>query len=72
MHTLCSDHNNSLHTTQSMLSYVAWSDNLNSLAPGRFDYSLKLVTFKLISKINILNIFCEIAIRWMPQNLTDH
>ena len=45
---------------------------LNSLAPGEFDYSLKLVNLKLISMINILSIFCEIAIRWMPQHLTDH
>ena len=43
-----------------------------SLAPGRFDFSLKLVNFKLISTINILSIFCEIAIRWMLQHLTDH
>ena len=33
---------------------------------------LKLVNFKLISTMNILCIFCEIAIRWMPQHLTDH
>ena len=33
----------------------------NSLAPGRFDSSLKLA-----------QIFCEIAIRWMPQHLTVH
>ena len=46
--------------------------DLNSLALVGFDYSLKLVTFKLISTINILSIFCEIAIRWMPQHLTDH
>ena len=46
--------------------------SFNSLAPGGFDYSLKLVNFKLISTINILSIFCEIAIRWMPQYLTDH
>ena len=45
---------------------------INSLAPGGFSYSLKLVNFKLISMINILSIFCEIAIRWMPQHLTDH
>ena len=45
---------------------------VNSLAPGGFDYSLKLVNFKLISMINILSIFCEIAIRWMRQHLTDH
>ena len=43
-----------------------------SLAPRGFDYRLKLVNFKLISMINILSIFCEIAIRWMPQHLTDH
>ena len=44
-----------------------------SLAPGGFFYySLKLVNFKLISTINIFSFFCEIAIRWMPQPLTDH
>ena len=31
----------------------------SSLAPGRFEHSLKLVSFKLISTINILSIFCE-------------
>ena len=45
---------------------------INSLAPGGFDDSLKLVNFKLILTINILSIFCEIAIRWIPQHLTDH
>ena len=34
---------------------------INSLAPGGFDYSLKLVNFKLMSTINILSVFCEIA-----------
>ena len=29
----------------------------NSLAPGEFDYSLKLVNFKLISTVNILKYF---------------
>ena len=48
-------------------------DNMiNSLVPGGFDFSLKLVNLKLISKINILIIFCEIGIRWMPQHLIDH
>ena len=45
---------------------------INSPAPEGFDYSLKLVNFKLISTINILSIFGEIAIRWMPQYLIDH
>ena len=31
----------------------------NSLAPGGFDYSLKLVNFKLISTINILSFFID-------------
>ena len=48
-----------------------WSD-FNSLAPVGFDYSLKLVNFKLITTINFFSMFCEIAIRWMPQHLTDH
>ena len=41
------------------------------MAPGGFDYSLKSVNFKLISMINILSVFYEIVIRWMPQHLTD-
>ena len=45
---------------------------VNSLTPGGFDYSLKLVNFKLISMINVWSIFCEIGIIWMPQDLTDH
>ena len=53
-----------------------WVDSCDhALAPGKFgkfDYSLKLAYFKLISMINILSIFCEIAISWMPQELTDH
>ena len=44
----------------------------NSLAPGGFDYTLKLVNFKLILMINILSVNCEMAIGWMPQHLTDH
>ena len=46
--------------------------DINSLVPGGFDYSLKLVNSKLISTINISSIFCEITIRGMPQHLTDH
>ena len=44
----------------------------NSMAPEGFVYSLNLENFKLISTINISSIFCEIAIRWMSQHLTDH
>ena len=44
---------------------------INSLAPGGFDYSLRLVNFKPISMINILSISCEIVIRWIPHH-TDY
>ena len=45
--------------------------NHNSLAPGRCRCDLKLVIFKLIPRIHIWSIFCEIALRWMPQDLTS-
>ena len=45
---------------------------VNSLAPGRWDCDLKLIIFKLISMIVILSLSCEIALRWMPHNLTDN
>ena len=41
----------------------------DSLAPGRFVRNLELVIFKLILKIDILSISCEIALRWMPKDL---
>ena len=50
---------------------IQWT-SFNSLDPGGFHYSLKIVNFKFMLTINILSIFCEIAIRWMPQHLTDH
>ena len=49
-----------------------WYDfRVNSLTPVVLDYSIKLVDFKLISTIIIRSIFCEMAIRWMLQYLTD-
>ena len=43
----------------------------NWLAPGRCGCKLKLVTFNLISKIDILNISDKIVLWWLPQDLTD-
>ena len=42
------------------------------IGPWGYLTSLKSINFKLISTINIWSIFCEIAIRWMPQYITDH
>ena len=44
---------------------------LNLLVPGRCRCNLKLVIFKLMSRVDILSISCEIALRWMPQDITD-
>ena len=45
----------------------AWGD-FNSLVPGTFSCNLKLAIFKLISRIDILSIPCEIVLRWICQN----
>ena len=45
------------------------SRSFNPLAPGRC--KLKLVIFKLKSRLNILSISCEITLRWIQQDLID-
>ena len=41
------------------------------MVPGRCGCNVKLVIFKLIPRIDALSISCEIALMWMPQDLTD-
>ena len=41
----------------------------SSLASGWCGYNIKLMLFKLISRIAILSITCEIAFGWLPQDL---
>ena len=43
----------------------------NSLAPGRCSCNLKLIIFKLVSKIDVLRVSYEITVMWMPGDLTD-
>ena len=43
----------------------------NSLAAGGCFSKFKLVIFKVISMIDVWRISCEIALRWMPQDLID-
>ena len=43
----------------------------NTLPPERFGCYLKIVIFKLISRIDTLRISCEITLRWKPQDRTD-
>ena len=44
---------------------------INSLASGRCNYNHKLVIVKLLVRIDILNVSCEIPPRWTPQHVTD-
>ena len=44
---------------------------INSLAPGRFQSNFKLVIFKLILVNGGCGISYEIALRWIPLDLTD-
>ena len=44
---------------------------VNSLGPGRYGSNFKSVMFKLLAQISRLSAHCEIALRWMPENLTD-
>ena len=43
----------------------------NSLAPGRCGSNSKSIIFKLIIRNNNFCTHCEIALKWMPHNLTD-
>ena len=45
---------------------------VNSLASEKCSCNFKLVIFKFISRIIILSISCNIALRWMPEYLTDN
>ena len=34
-------------------------------------YNIELIVLKLILRLDVLSISCEIALRWMTQDLTD-
>ena len=52
-----------------------WGVNVNfcfnSLAPGRYDNNFGSKIFKLIPQNSSLGASCEIALRWLPQNLSN-
>ena len=45
--------------------------NLNSLAPGKFEWNFRHVIFKQILVIDSWGISCEIALIWMSLDFTD-
>ena len=50
-------------------TYLNW--NVNSLAPGKFEWNFRHVIFKKILVIDVWDISCEIALIWMTLDLTD-
>ena len=53
------------------MKYEQGVDALYLIGSGRCSFNLNLVILKLRSKIYILNVSCEIALRWLPQYLMD-
>ena len=51
--------------------HVSLWPHFNSMAPGRFQFNLRKVIFKLTLVNGGWGISYEIALRWMPQDLTD-
>ena len=48
-----------------------WPNVINSLAPGRFQFNFRWVIFKLTLVNGGWSISSEIALTWMPLDLTD-
>ena len=54
-----------------MVSAVMTHECVNPLAPGRFESNFRCVIFKLILVIDGCCFLCQIALRWMSEDLTD-
>ena len=55
------------------IEYKQWTNarNINSLAPGKFEWNFGYLIFQIISVIEGWGISCELAHRWMSLHLTD-
>ena len=53
------------------MELLSWHLTFNSLVPGRFKFKFWLLIFKPILVNAGWGISYEIALRWMPQDLTD-
>ena len=45
---------------------------VNSLAPGRCAHDFKSIISEYLLVIKFMSIYCEIVLRWMPQNAFDY
>ena len=50
---------------------LLWNNQVDSLTPGRCGSNFKSLIFRLIIQHSSLGTCCEIALRWMPENLTN-
>ena len=51
--------------------YILENLNINSLAPGKFEWNFRYLILYMISMIDGWGISCELALRWMSLDLTD-
>ena len=59
------------HRLQVWDGYRPWPLRVNSLAPGKFEWSFRHVIFKQILVIDGWGICCEITLIWMSLDFTD-
>ena len=68
------DHQQQTYTCNEIFFYhenVFANGVFNSLAPGKFEWDLRYLIFRIISVIDGWGICCELALRWMSLDLTD-
>ena len=53
-----------------LLTHKSTGGPFNSLSPRICSFNIEFVIFKLISWTDILSVSCEIALSWMPQDIT--
>ena len=71
METHCQVCNSGQYFLQVILVKAMWLEMINSLAPGRFEFDIRKIIFKLTLVNGGWGISYEIALSWMPQDLTD-
>ena len=60
-----------IHILNSIYLLILKGFNVNSLAPGKFEWNFRYAIFKQILKIDGWGISCEIALVWMWLDFTD-
>ena len=56
---------------QTATAFCTYHNNLNSLAPGKFEWNFRYVILKWLLVVDSWGISCEIALKWMSLDFTD-